>query len=143
MKNLSFLIHRGLAANERAVWSLAGVGLRLMPGLVLSLPASVQAAMPTIDPPSHSNAGTGLMGTLVGYFFDGIYWFGVIVAGVALVAIATMFIGKLSQVHHGKATWGELGAIATAGVACIVGIIWLVTKANETVATGAAGADAG
>ncbi len=67
----------------------------------------------------------------------------IVLAWLGIGGLGGQSVGKLSQVHHGKATWGELGAIATAGVACIVVIIWLVTKANETVATGAAGADAG
>ena len=97
---------------------------------LLSLPAF--AALPTIDAPTNTAAGTGLMGTLVGYGFDGIKWMGVILVAAALVKIGAMFIGALHEIHIGKKTWGDAGFLFLAGVICIVAIIWLVTKSTAT-----------
>ena len=95
------------------------------------IPRPALAALPQMDDPSRG-AGKGLMATLQNYGYD-------IVMLVALLVIASMFLGvcyhayaRYSEIHTGKATWGQFGLTVAVGAVLLVVAIWLLTKATGT-----------
>lgn len=106
--------------------------LALLAALPLSaaLPALVQAqGLPTMEDPSRG-AGNGIMDTLRNHGYD-------IVMLVALLVVASMFIGicyhaytRYSEIHTGRATWGQFGLTVAVGAILLVLGIWLLTEAT-------------
>ncbi|WP_413730128.1 TIGR03745 family integrating conjugative element membrane protein [Sodalis sp. RH22] len=102
----------------------------LIPLLVASLPLSAfPAGLPTMEDPSRG-AGSGIMDTLQNYGYD-------IVMLVALLVVASMFVGvcyhaytRYSEIHTGRATWGQFGLTVAVGAVLLVVGIWLLTKAT-------------
>ncbi|ELQ9312162.1 TIGR03745 family integrating conjugative element membrane protein [Serratia marcescens] len=90
----------------------------------------VQAALPTVEPPS-SGGGGGLMDTLKGYMQDGIVILGLVAAAVAFLVVANAAITTFHEVREGKSNWGKFGAIIVVGIVLLVAIIWLVGKSAE------------
>lgn len=110
-----------------AVRAIAPAVFPLM--LATSLPLPAFAALPTMEDPSRG-AGKGIMQTLQNYGFD-------IVALIALLVVASMFVGvcyhaytRYSEIHTGKATWGQFGLTVAVGAILLVVGIWLLTKAT-------------
>ena len=75
-------------------------------------------------------AGSGILETLQNYGYD-------IIMLVALLVVASMFIGicyhaytRYSEIHSGRATWGQFGLSVAVGAALLVVGIWLLTKAT-------------
>jgi integrating conjugative element membrane protein (TIGR03745 family) len=73
--------------------------------------------------------GTGILQTLQNYGYD-------IVMLVALLVVASMFIGvcyhaytRYSEIHTGRATWGQFGLTVAVGAMLLVVGIWLLTTA--------------
>ena len=96
--------------------------------VVLS-PARAQGALPSLEDPSRGT-GDGILKTLQNYGYD-------IVMLVALLVIASMFIGvcyhaysRYSEIHTGRATWGQFGLTVAVGAMLLVVGIWLLTKAT-------------
>ena len=94
-----------------------------------TLPHLAMAALPTLDDPSRG-AGKGIMATLQNYGYD-------IVMLVALLVVSSMFVGvayhaytRYSEIHTGKATWGQFGLTVAVGAILLVVAIWLLTKAT-------------
>lgn len=93
-------------------------------------PASAFAAgLPTMEDPSRGT-GSGIIQTLQNYGYD-------IVTLIALLVIASMFIGvcyhaytRYSEIHTGRATWGQFGLTVSVGAVLLVIGIWLLTKAT-------------
>jgi len=93
------------------------------------LPGNVRAQMPEIEEPTRG--GDGIIERLQNYGFD-------IVMLVALLVVASMFVGtcyhayvRYSNIHIGKATWGEFGLTVAVGALLLVLGIWLLTTATE------------
>lgn len=91
--------------------------------------AAVAAGLPTMEDPSRG-AGSGIMQTLQNYGYD-------IVMLVALLVVASMFVGvcyhaytRYSEIHTGRATWGQFGLTVAVGAVLLVVGIWLLTKAT-------------
>ncbi len=108
--------------NNRIAAALVPLGL-----LALTQPAF--AVLPTMEDPSRGQ-GTGIVQTLQNYGFD-------IVTLIALLVIASMFIGvcyhaytRYSEIHTGRATWGQFGLTVAVGAILLVLGIWLLTKAT-------------
>ena len=87
------------------------------------------AAMPTMEDPSRG-AGSSIMQTLQNYGYD-------IVLLIALLVVASMFVGvcyhaytRYSEIHTGRATWGQFGLTVAVGAILLVVGIWLLTKAT-------------
>jgi integrating conjugative element membrane protein (TIGR03745 family) len=106
----------------RHVAALAALALAAMP-----LPSL--AALPTMEDPSRG-AGSGIMQTLQNYGYD-------IVLLVALLVVASMLVGvcyhaytRYSEIHTGRATWGQFGLTVAVGAILLVIGIWLLTKAT-------------
>ncbi|GAJ29313.1 TIGR03745 family integrating conjugative element membrane protein [Acidomonas methanolica] len=97
---------------------------------VAALPASAFAAgLPTLEDPTRGT-GSGIIQTLQNYGYD-------IVTLIALIVIASMFIGvcyhaytRYSEIHTGRATWGQFGLTVSVGAILLVIGIWLLTKAT-------------
>lgn len=107
--------------------------LRIAAGLVplgiAATPPAAWAALPTMEDPSRG-AGTGIMQTIQNYGYD-------IVLLVALLVVASMFVGvsyhaytRYSEIHTGRATWGQFGLSVAVGALLLVVGIWLLTKAT-------------
>ena len=54
---------------------------------------------------------------------------GLIVAVAALFVVAKNLLSKYSEIASGRATWGELGMHAAAGVVLLVIVVFLMTQA--------------
>lgn len=91
----------------------------------------VQAALPSVEPPSSGGGGGGLMDTIKGYFQDGIVIIGLVAAAVAFLIVANAAIHTFAEVRDQKATWAKFGAIVLVGVVLLVTVIWLVGKSAE------------
>ncbi|AKU14353.1 MAG: TIGR03745 family integrating conjugative element membrane protein [Lysobacter sp.] len=102
----------------------------LVPPVFAATPlASVAAGLPTMEDPSRG-AGSGIMQTLQNYGYD-------IVLLIALLVVASMFVGvcyhaytRYSEIHTGRATWGQFGLTVAVGAILLVVGIWLLTKAT-------------
>ncbi len=118
--NASLTPHR-IAARIAAV---------LVPLGIAAAPLSALAAgLPTMEDPSRG-AGSGIMQTLQNYGYD-------IVLLIALLVVASMFVGvcyhaytRYSEIHTGRATWGQFGLTVAVGAILLVVGIWLLTKAT-------------
>nr|WP_317852470.1 TIGR03745 family integrating conjugative element membrane protein [Xanthomonas sp. CFBP 8445] len=96
--------------------------------LAIATPAFA-VGLPTMEDPSRG-AGKGILQTLQNYGYD-------IVLLVALLVVASMFVGvcyhaytRYSEIHTGRATWGQFGLTVAVGAMLLVVGIWLLTKAT-------------
>ncbi len=118
--SISLTAHR---ISSRVVMMLA-----LLP--ITSVPLSAfPAGLPTMEDPSRG-AGNGILQTLQNYGYD-------IVMLIALLVVASMFVGvcyhaytRYSEIHTGRATWGQFGLSVAVGAILLVVGIWLLTKAT-------------
>ncbi|TCL02186.1 TIGR03745 family integrating conjugative element membrane protein [Sodalis ligni] len=102
----------------------------LLPMVMTSMPwTSFAAGLPTMEDPSRGS-GSGIMQTLQNYGYD-------IVMLVALLVVASMFVGvcyhaytRYSEIHTGRATWGQFGLTVAVGAVLLVVGIWLLTTAT-------------
>jgi integrating conjugative element membrane protein (TIGR03745 family) len=101
-------------------------------GLLMGVPtlAVAQGRLPTLEDPSRGT-GSGILQTLQNYSYD-------IILLIALLVVASMFIGvcyhaytRYSEIHTGRATWGQFGLTVAVGAILLVVGIWLLTKATE------------
>jgi integrating conjugative element membrane protein (TIGR03745 family) len=120
--NARLTLHTPRKASHALVASALGFTAPLVPRPVL-------AALPQMDDPSRG-AGKGLMATLQNYGYD-------IVMLIALLVVSSMFVGvayhaytRYSEIHTGKATWGQFGLTVAVGAILLVVAIWLLTKAT-------------
>jgi len=108
----------------------ARIAAGLVPLAIAATPlASFAAGLPTMEDPSRG-AGSGIMQTLQNYGYD-------IVLLIALLVVASMFVGvcyhaytRYSEIHTGRATWGQFGLTVAVGAILLVVGIWLLTKAT-------------
>ncbi|MFJ4443340.1 TIGR03745 family integrating conjugative element membrane protein [Pseudomonas sp. NPDC089422] len=88
-----------------------------------------EGRLPTLEDPSRG-AGNGIVQTIQNYGYD-------MVLLIALLVVAGMFIGvcyhaytRYSEIHTGRATWGQFGLTIAVGAMLLVVGIWLLTKAT-------------
>ncbi|HGJ9104950.1 TPA: TIGR03745 family integrating conjugative element membrane protein [Pseudomonas aeruginosa] len=102
----------------------------LLPLALAGLPLSAFAqGLPTMEDPSRGQ-GSGILQTLQNYGYD-------IVLLIALLVVASMFVGvcyhaytRYSEIHTGRATWGQFGLTVAVGAILLVVGIWLLTEAT-------------
>ncbi|QQC64349.1 TIGR03745 family integrating conjugative element membrane protein [Paraburkholderia ginsengisoli] len=99
------------------------------PGVIVGLPLTAHAALPTIEAPTRGT-GTGILQTIQNYGYD-------MVMLVALLVVAAMFIGvcyhaytAYSEIHTGRKTWGQFGLTVAVGAVLLVIGVWLLTTAT-------------
>ena len=107
----------------------ARIAAVLAPLGLAATPLASWAALPTMEDPSRG-AGSGIMQTLQNRGYD-------IVLLIALLVVASMFVGvcyhaytRYSEIHTGRATWGQFGLTVAVGAILLVVGIWLLTKAT-------------
>ncbi|WP_075257982.1 TIGR03745 family integrating conjugative element membrane protein [Herbaspirillum camelliae] len=101
-----------------------------VPLIFAAMPLSAfPAGLPKMEDPTRGQ-GSGILQTLQNYGYD-------IVTLVALLVVASMFIGvcyhaytRYSEIHTGRATWGQFGLTVAVGAMLLVIGIWLLTKAT-------------
>ena len=104
--------------------------LRFLAFLPGSVPLAASAAgLPTMEDPTRGQ-GSGILQTLQNYGYD-------IVMLVALLVVSSMFVGvcyhaytRYSEIHTGRATWGQFGLSVAVGAMLLVIGIWLLTQAT-------------
>ena len=91
--------------------------------------AIAQGRLPKMEDPSRG-AGSGIISTIQNYGYD-------MVSLIALLVVSGMFIGvcyhaysRYSEIHTGRATWGQFGLTIAVGAMLLVVGIWLLTKAT-------------
>lgn len=101
----------------------------LLTGLAGPSWVAAQGRLPAIEDPSRG-AGDGIIQTIQNYGYD-------MVLLIALLVVAGMFIGvcyhaytRYSEIHTGRATWGQFGLTVAVGAMLLVVGIWLLTKAT-------------
>ncbi|MDU5930434.1 MAG: TIGR03745 family integrating conjugative element membrane protein [Klebsiella pneumoniae] len=104
----------------------------LTAGLLSAKPAL--ADLPTVEGPSSSGTGTGLMGTLSGHLQDGLVLGGLVVCGFAFFKVAEASLVTFGEVRNDRATWTKFGSIVVVGVVMLVAVIWLLGKSAEIIA---------
>jgi len=92
------------------------------------------ADLPTVEGPSSSGTGTGLMGTLSGHLQDGLVLGGLVVCGFAFFKVAEASLVTFGEVRNDRATWTKFGSIVVVGVVMLVAVIWLLGKSAEIIA---------
>ena len=98
--------------------------------LLLGLTHNVAfAALPTTSDPTNAAADGDYIGLLQGYAFDIGIVIGLIVGTVAFVAVSNQMIGTYTNIGRGRATWGDMGMQAGAGVLLLVFVVYLLTEA--------------
>ncbi|WP_087963658.1 TIGR03745 family integrating conjugative element membrane protein [Xanthomonas sacchari] len=100
--------------------------------LAIATPAFA-VGLPTMEDPSRG-AGKGILQTLQNYGYDIVL---IVALLVALLVVASMFVGvcyhaytRYSEIHTGRATWGQFGLTVAVGAMLLVVGIWLLTKAT-------------
>ncbi|MCK3840071.1 TIGR03745 family integrating conjugative element membrane protein [Pseudomonas fluorescens] len=103
--------------------------LTLWLGIGVLQPLVVEAVLPTMEEPSRG-LGNGIIETMQNYGYD-------IVMLIALLVVASMFVGvcyhaytRYSEIHSGRATWGQFGLSVAVGAILLVIGIWLLTTAT-------------
>lgn len=97
----------------------------MLTGLTMSSP--VLAELPTLEEPTQTGDG-GLRSTAQGYIYDG-----VVLAGLALTAIAFLWVASQGLAAFSEARargeWGKFAVTLFVGVFVLLLIIWLATEA--------------
>ncbi|HDX9057212.1 TPA: TIGR03745 family integrating conjugative element membrane protein [Klebsiella michiganensis] len=107
----------------------------LTAGLLSALAAKPALAdLPTVEGPTSSGTGTGLMGTLSGHVQDGLVLGGLVLCGFAFFKVAEAGLVTFGEVRNDRASWTKFGSIVVVGVVMLVAVIWLLGKSAEVIA---------
>ena len=95
---------------------------------VLSTTVHAQG-LPTTAPPSRGSTAGNFIELLQNYAFDIAIFGGLALSTIVLFVVAKNVLSTYSEISDGRATWGQLGIQAVAGVLLLVFIIFLMTEA--------------
>ena len=114
----------------RTVRGAAG-RIRAWAGLAAGLAAArVGAQLPDVATPDGIDADSGdYIAVFQAYALQIVVLGGLIVAVAALFIVAKNMLSKYSEIASGRASWGELGMHAAAGVVLLVIVVFLMTQA--------------
>ncbi len=88
------------------------------------------AALPQPDTPTRGS-GSGLLQLIQNYLFDGLTLFGLVLAAVCFLIVATNALKKFHEVTDKKATWTDFFTLVGVGAVLLIIVIWLINKAVE------------
>ena len=89
------------------------------------------AQLPEVSTPDGIDEDSGdYIGVFQAYALQIVVLGGLLVAVAALFIVAKNMLSKYSEIATGRATWGELGMHAAAGVVLLVIVIFLMTQAT-------------
>ena len=92
--------------------------------------ARVAAQLPDVATPDGIDEDSGdYIEVFQAYALQIVVLGGLIVAVAALFIVAKNMLSKYSEIATGRATWGELGMHAAAGVVLLVIVVFLMTQA--------------
>ena len=114
---------RGVVNRIRA-WRACAVGLATLAA------SRVAAQLPDVATPDGIDEDSGdYIAVFQAYALQIVVLGGLIVAVAALFIVAKNMLSKYSEIATGRATWGELGMHAAAGVVLLVIVVFLMTQA--------------
>lgn len=104
---------------------------RAWAGAVAALAAARAAAqLPDVATPDGIDEDSGdYIAVFQAYALQIVVLGGLIVAVAALFIVAKNMLSKYSEIASGRASWGELGMHAAAGVVLLVIVVFLMTQA--------------
>ena len=119
-----------VTAKAKSAWA------RILTAGMLSAVAAKPALadLPTVEGPTSSGTGTGLMGTLSGHVQDGLVLGGLVLCGFAFFKVAEAGLVTFGEVRNDRASWTKFGSIVVVGVVMLVAVIWLLGKSAEVIA---------
>jgi len=91
------------------------------------------ADLPTVEAPTSSGTGNGLMGTISGHIQDGLVIGGLVTCAFAFFKVAEASVVTFGEVRNDRASWSKFGAIVVVGVVMLVAVIWLLGKSAEVI----------
>ncbi|MCW6034438.1 TIGR03745 family integrating conjugative element membrane protein [Pantoea sp. JK] len=129
MSKFEFAVIR-VTAKAKSAWA------RILTAGMLSAVAArpALADLPTVEGPTSSGTGTGLMGTLSGHVQDGLVLGGLVLCGFAFFKVAEAGLVTFGEVRNDRASWTKFGSIVVVGVVMLVAVIWLLGKSAEVIA---------
>ena len=90
----------------------------------------VAAQLPDVATPDGIDEDSGdYIAVFQAYALQIVVLGGLVVAVAALFIVAKNMLAKYSEIANGRATWGELGMHAAAGVVLLVIVVFLMTQA--------------
>ena len=114
---------RGMVNGIRA-WRAWAVGLATLAA------ARAAAQLPDVATPDGIDEDSGdYIAVFQAYALQIVVLGGLVVAVAALFVVAKNMLSKYSEIANGRATWGELGMHAAAGVVLLVIVVFLMTQA--------------
>ena len=114
---------RGMVDGIRA-WRAWAVGLATLAA------ARAAAQLPDVATPDGIDEDSGdYIAVFQAYALQIVVLGGLVVAVAALFVVAKNMLSKYSEIANGRATWGELGMHAAAGVVLLVIVVFLMTQA--------------
>ena len=100
-------------------------------GLAALAASRAVAQLPEVSTPDGIDEDSGdYIGVFQAYALQIVVLGGLLVAVAALFIVAKNMLSKYSEIATGRASWGELGMHAAAGVVLLVIVIFLMTQAS-------------
>lgn len=126
-----------METREMKVWRMVRAAVRTASrwrfcfGSWATLAASrALAQLPDVSTPDGIDEDSGdYIAVFQAYALQIVVLGGLIVAVAALFVVAKNLLSKYSEIASGRATWGELGMHAAAGVVLLVIVVFLMTQA--------------
>lgn len=99
------------------------------------LPAMAQAqqsGLPELEEPSQGQGG--IFSSAQGYIYDAFILGGLILAAAAFLWVGMACLKSFNEARDGRGDWSKFGVTFVVGIALILAVIWLTTKAAPILA---------